>query len=256
MDIAVLIKRVPDPNIPPQFISVSEQGDEIVIHPAAQQSLNLYDLNALECALALKDRYGAKVTVISADDISGETHIRRALSMGADRAIRVDIGKAQRNDPFGTARAIASAIKGVGIPELVLAGRQSSDTDSGYVPFLVSYALAMPALSPVIAVGELLDGKLRVGRLAESTVEHFELSLPAMVLVSNELNRPRVPSLKGVMAAKKMPVETLPKQPESDTIRRNSQYALKPQKDASERLTYSSCSTEEKATALLASIGK
>lgn len=257
MEIVVLIKRVPDPNIPAQFVGVSGDGREVVVHPAAQYALNLYDLNALECALDLKERHGATVTAISVDQAAGEPMLRRALSMGADRAIRVEGGNAVHGSPQATARAIVAAIRKSGTPDLVIAGRQASDTDAGYVPFLVAHGLGLPALSPVVAIRPLEGPLMRVARLGDSGIELFEIRLPATILVSNEMNKPRTPSLKGVMLAKKVPIEvfapepaTLP-QPEAAAS-----YAKQAEKRSGNTVTYGNCSTDEKVAALLAALGK
>jgi electron transfer flavoprotein beta subunit len=257
--ICVLLKRVPDPNIPSQFVSIGPEKDDVILHPASQQSINLYDLNAVECALALKEKYGATVVVVTADEALGEQYLRRALSMGADRAVRVQAAPAHRRDAIATARMLEAAILYVGAPDIILCGRQSSDTDAGYTPYLVANALGLPAMSPIISVDRIEDGKIYVGKLGDSTVDIYEIVLPAMLLVSNEINKPRTPALKGVMAAKKMQIDVLDPGPllQADPAQLSRPtYALKSGTKSVQTVSYSACSVEEKAAALLATIGR
>ncbi len=253
MEIIVLIKRVPDPNLPEQFISISDSGEEILLHASSQYSINLYDLNAVEAAIALKETRGATVTVVTADDGSAEQYLRRVLAMGADRAMRVELEASARRDPFTTARAIAAAIKQKGNPSLVIAGRQASDTDAGYVPFLVAHELAIPAIAPVVAIKGLTDQNIRVGKLADASIDEYELTLPAMILVSNEMNKPRTPGLKGVMAAKKAVIDVIAA-PEERPSALRPKYVPKNGQRAVQGNTFIEGSDEDKAAALLAAL--
>ncbi|MGX5802646.1 electron transfer flavoprotein subunit beta/FixA family protein [Bradyrhizobium sp. Arg314] len=255
MEIFVLIKKVPDPNLPEQFVTVSEAQDEIVFHQASQYSVNLYDLNAVECAIGLKEAHGGSVTVVTADDASADQYLRRALSMGADRAIRVELAAGDRRDPFKTARAIVGAIQQQTAPSLIIAGRQASDTDAGYVPFLVAHGLRIPALSPIVAIRAVAANSMVVGKLCDASIDDYEIALPALLVVSNEMNKPRTPSLKGVMTAKKASIE-LSSPPTDDVNAVRPKYAPKKRQRAAQTTQFVNGSDEEKAAALLAALGK
>lgn len=252
MHILVLIKKVADPNMPAQFLSVSADGSEIALHSAAQFTINQYDLNAVEAAIALKEAHGGSVTVMTADDAGAETYLRRAVSMGADRAVRVAVGAEVRRNPLALAEAIAEAIRAIGLPDLILAGRQASDTDAGFVPHAVAVKLGLPSLSPVVslAVG---DGVVAAGKLADATIDDYEVPLPAVLCVSNEVNKPRMPSIKGVMASKKIAIEVI--EPTGTDVAVKVRYEGKGDGRKAQTVTYNACTDDEKAAALLEALG-
>lgn len=255
MDIVVLIKKVPDPNLPEQFVSISDTQDEIVLHASSQYSINLYDLNAVEAAIGLKESVGGKVTVVTADDASAEQYLRRVLAMGADEAIRVELDEKSRRDSIKTAKALVSALKTKGTPSLLIAGRQSSDADAGYVPFLVAHGLGIPSISPVISIKSANEKAVNVGKLADTTIDEYELTLPAMILVSNEINKPRTPGLKGVMAAKKATIEVIVPAP-GDGSSVQPKFSPKAEQRAAQATTFVEGSDDDKAAALLAALDK
>lgn len=254
MDIFVLVKKVPDPSLPDSFVGLSEGGDAIVLHPSSLRAINLYDLNAVECAVALKEALGGSVIVLTADDASADTYLRRALSMGADKAIRVDLDPALRDDAHATAQALAGAIRRGARPDLILAGRAASDTDAGYVPYLVASHLGIPALGPIIAVSEASAARIVASKLADASIDDYEVDLPALLLVSNEINKPRMPSIKGVMASKKAVIEVVSG---LAVTRRGgrSVFTRKPGRRQVETTVVKDNSDDEKAAALLASLG-
>lgn len=255
MNIVVLIKRVPDPNTPEQLVSISEFQDEIVLHASSQYTINQYDLNAVEAAVGLKEAQGATVTVVTADDASADQYLRRAIAMGADNAIRVELDGKSRRDPFKTAEAIVSALKQKEAASLLIAGRQSSDADAGYVPYLVANGLGIPALAPIVSIKAASEQTITVGKLADITIDEYEVTLPAMLLVSNEINKPRTPGLKGVMASKKATIEVI----QTDVSGHSTvppKYAPKKGQRAVQATRFIEGSDEDKAAALLAALDK
>lgn len=252
MHILALIKKVADPNMPAQFLSVSTDGREIALHSAAQFTLNQYDLNAVEAAIALKETQGGSVTVMTADDAGADSHLRRALSMGADRAVRVAVSAEVRRNPLALAEAIAEAIRTIGLPDLVLAGRQASDTDAGFVPHAVAVKLGLPSLSPVVTLSAG-DGVVVAGKLSEATIDDYEVPLPAVLCVSNEINKPRMPSIKGVMQSKKITIEVIEPTVAASAV--EVQYEGKAEGRKAQTVTFNACSDDEKAAALLAAMG-
>jgi electron transfer flavoprotein beta subunit len=252
MHILALIKKVADPNMPAQFLSVSADGREIALHSAAQFTINQYDLNAVEAAIALKEAQGGSVTVMTADDAGADTYLRRALSMGADRAVRVAVSAEVRRNPLALAEAIAEAIRTLGLPDLILAGRQASDTDAGFVPHAVAVKLGLPSLSPVVALSAG-GGMVVAGKLSEATIDEYEVHLSAVLCVSNEINKPRMPSIKGVMLSKKIAIEVI--EPTVAVSAAEVRYEGKGDGRKAQTVTYDACSDDEKAAALLAALG-
>jgi electron transfer flavoprotein beta subunit len=254
MDILVLVKKVPDPNLPDSFVSLSESGDAVVLHPSSQHTINLYDLNAVECAIALKEAHGGTVTVLTADDASADAYLRRAMSMGADKAVRVELDPALRGDAHATAKALAGAIQQGARPDLILAGRAASDTDAGYVPYLVAARLDIPALGPIVAVSEASAERIVAGKLTDTSIDDYEVILPALLLVSNEINKPRTPSIKGVMVSKKAVIEVV----SGLAVAREGAmptFARKPGRQQAETVVLKDSSDDDKAAALLAALG-
>src|SRR5438552_16171643 len=146
MDIVVTLKQVPDPDIPPSHFNVDEAARRVVPPADMAPVMNGYDAHALEAALRLKEQHGGKVTVISVGPDSARDTLKRAIAMGADAAIHVNDPALNDSDSTTTARALAAAIKKVGDYDLVLSGRQASDTDGGQVHIGVGTLLGLPVV--------------------------------------------------------------------------------------------------------------
>jgi len=202
MHIVVTIKQVPDPDIPPSHFKVDEAAKRVI--PPAQGSvvMNGYDANALEAALQLKEKHGGSVTVVSLGAAEVKDALKRALAMGADQAVQLTDAAYEQLDATGVAKALAAAIRKLEPADLVLSGRQASDTDSGQVMLGVGELLGLPAISPAEKI-EVNGGTARVERMIEDGYQVVEVQLPALIAVSSEMNEPRYPPLKGIMAAGK-----------------------------------------------------
>jgi electron transfer flavoprotein beta subunit len=202
MKIAVCVKQVPE-------------GASLRIDPGSKRldrsgegALNHFDANAVEEALRVKEASGdAEVVVVSFGPSSAADALRKALAMGADRAVLVSDEAAAGSDLVATSRALAGALEREG-PDLVLFGQQSADSDGAVLWAAVADRLRRPLVSQAseLTIG---DGSLRVKRQTEFGYDVIEASLPAVVAVSDAINEPRYPSLKGIMGAKKKPQETL-----------------------------------------------
>ena len=201
MDIIVTVKQVPDPDIPPSHFQVDEAARKVIPPQGVAPVMNGYDANALEAALRLKDKHGGKVTVVTLGGDSARDTLKRAIAMGADAAIHVNDPALLDPDSFTTARALAAAIKKIGACDLVLSGRQASDTDAGQVHLGIAELLGLPAVSPVQKVEEVADGSITVERIAEDGYQRVRMQLPGLLGMSSEANEPRYPPLKGIMAA-------------------------------------------------------
>jgi electron transfer flavoprotein beta subunit len=200
MNIVVTVKQVPDPDIPPNHFRVDEAANAVVPPQGVAPVMNGYDANALEAALRLKERHGGQVTVVTLGGAEARDTLKRALAMGADAAVLVDDPALRDGDSFTTATALAKAIEKIGEYDLILCGRQASDTDAGQVALGIGELLRLPAISPVIKI-EVADGGARVDRMAEDGHQVVEVPLPALLAVSSEIGEPRYPPLRGIMAA-------------------------------------------------------
>src|SRR5919202_5003992 len=201
MDIIVTVKQVPDPDIPPSHFQVDEAARKVIPPQGVAPVMNGYDANALEAALRLKDEHGGKVTVVTLGGDSARDTLKRAIAMGADAAIHINDPALLDADAFTTAQVLAAAIKKIGVYDLVLSGRQASDTDAGQVHLGVAVLLGLPAVSPIQKIEEVGEGSLVVQRIAEDGYQRVRVQLPALLGVSSELAEPRYPPLKGIMAA-------------------------------------------------------
>jgi electron transfer flavoprotein beta subunit len=199
--IAVCIKRVPDTET---RIKIGADGKSIV-EDGVKFVLNPYDEYAIEEALQLKEKSGdGEVVAIAMGSAASQETIRGALAMGADRGILLQTDAVSLN-PVTVAKVLAAELDGAGY-DLILFGKFAVDDSSQAVGTIVSELLSMPSVS---AVGhlEVADGKGTAEREIEGGVEVVEFSLPAVVTADKGLNEPRYPALRGIMMAKKKPLE-------------------------------------------------
>jgi len=201
MKIAVCVKEVPDagPNrrIDPGTLRMDRSGD---------RSLNAFDLNAVEEALRLRDAAGdGEVVLVSLGQGKALDSIRKGLGMGADRAVLVSDDAAAGSDLVATSTILAAALAAES-PDLVLLGQQASDSDGAVLWAAVADRLRMPVVSQVSEL-EVADGQITAKRQTEFGYDRIRAPLPAVLAVSDALNEPRYPSLKGIMGAKKKPQE-------------------------------------------------
>lgn len=201
LTIAVLIKQVPDMNA----IRIDRASGRIV--PSPQLVMSSYDAYAVEAALRLREAFGGEVIVVAAGPASARDVLTRALAMGADRAVHVQLPDVNATDTLGIARLLAGAVDPLGC-DLVLAGQTSDDLEAGQVGAQVAALLGLPVISNVVSIQ--LDGEdLTVSRDMEDGFQTVRAMLPALLLSSTGLDEPRLPSLKGIMAAKKKPFEAI-----------------------------------------------
>ncbi|TDV54073.1 electron transfer flavoprotein subunit beta/FixA family protein [Actinophytocola oryzae] len=203
-NIVVLVKQVPD--------TYSERklsdSDHTLDRDSADAVLDEINERAVEEALVIKEAHDGEVTVLTVGPDRATDAIRKALSMGADKAVHVVDDSLHGSDLLQTAKVIAAAITNVGDVDLVIAGNEASDGQGGAVPAVIAEILGFPQLTHARKV-ELDGTTLKVTRETDEGLTHLEASLPAVVSVSEKINEPRYPSFKGIMAAKKKPVEML-----------------------------------------------
>jgi len=182
--------------------------DGKVVEDGMNYILSKWDENALEAALTLKEKHGGEVTAVSIGPERAAEALRKALAMGADKAIHVNDAAAEGSDSFGFARILAAAAK-KGSYELILAGKQSQDTDMGGTGPMLAALLDWPVVANVIALDAASAKQFTVERQGHAGREVLEVTLPAVLTANDSLNEPRLASLRGIMQAKKKPFETL-----------------------------------------------
>ncbi|MGQ0613286.1 MAG: electron transfer flavoprotein subunit beta/FixA family protein [Planctomycetaceae bacterium] len=200
MEILVCIKRVPDSAA---RIQIAADGRSID-HAGVEHIISPYDEIALECALQLKERHGGAVTVLCLGPAEAAKELRQALAMGADKAVLLKDAGGGRG-PHGTATLLAEAIRGRP-HDIVLFGKQAIDSDNGAVGVIVASMLGLPIVTLVTKLA-LEEGKAVAHREAEGGTEVLEVKLPAAFSAQRGLAEPRYPSIKGIMMAKKKPIE-------------------------------------------------
>jgi electron transfer flavoprotein beta subunit len=200
MKIAVCVKHVPEGHS--RLDPASKRLDR-----SGEGALNHFDANAVEEALRLKGDSDTEVVVVSLGPAKAADSLRKALAMGADRAVLVSDDAAAGSDLVATSKVLAKALERENA-DLVLFGQQASDADGAVLWAAVAERLHRPVVSQVAEL-KLEDGSLRLKRQTEFGYDVIEAPLPAVIAVSDAINEPRYPSLKGIMGAKKKPFDTL-----------------------------------------------
>ncbi|MFC3961284.1 MULTISPECIES: electron transfer flavoprotein subunit beta/FixA family protein [Nocardia] len=202
-NIVVLIKQVPD--------TWSERklsdGDYTLDREAADAVLDEINERAVEEALLIKEAQGGEVTVLTAGPDRATEAIRKALSMGADKAIHINDPAIHGSDVVQTSYVLAAALGQIEGVELVISGNEATDGRMGTVPAIIAEYLGLPQLTHLRKL--TVDGDKVTGeRETDEGVFKLEANLPAIVSVNEKINEPRFPSFKGIMAAKKKEVQT------------------------------------------------
>ncbi len=203
MKIAVCVKQVPEATAPKRIDPGTKRLDR-----SGEGTLNPFDVHAVEEALRIRESSGeGEVVLVSVGPPRALEALRKALAMGADRALLVSDDAAAGSDLVATTAMLAKVLEREG-PDLVLFGQQSSDADGAVLGASVADRLRRPLISQA---AELIcsDGRVRAKRQTEYGYDVIEAPLPAVVAVSDAINEPRYPSLKGIMGAKRKPQETV-----------------------------------------------
>lgn len=199
MKIVVFVNHVPDTEtkvkVGADGVSIDSAGVNYMLSP--------YDEFAVEEALKTKQKFGGEVVAVSLGGDSNRETLRKALAMGCDKAVLLKDASAR--DSFGVAQGLADFAKEYDA-EIIFMGKQSIDYDSAQIGGLVAELLAMPSVSVVVKL-ELGDGTATAEREIEGGHEIVHIKLPAVISTQKGLNEPRYPSLKGIMDAKRKPIE-------------------------------------------------
>jgi electron transfer flavoprotein beta subunit len=197
----VCLKQVPDVYAPLQI------KDGELIQDSGRMVLNAYDASALEEALVLTEKHGGKVTAVLAGPEKAKETLRKGLAMGADEGVHIVTEEGSAYDSLYYAGLLAAFFRDKEY-HFISCGKQSQDTDAGLTGSMLAQLLELPYATN--AVGLTLEGdRLLVKRQGDHGQEMIELPSPGLVTCSNDMNEPRIPSLKGIMQSKKKPVETI-----------------------------------------------
>jgi electron transfer flavoprotein beta subunit len=203
MNIVVLVKQVPDTESERKLVP----GSGTLDRAAADGVINELDEFAIEEGLRIAQAHGGEVTILSVGPARAAESIRKALSMGAAKAVHVLDDEIAGSDALATSAVIAAALGHVGF-DLVIAGAESTDARTGVVPAMLAERLGVPQLTQASKV-DISGSEVTVRRMSDVGYAVVTASLPAVISVLEKINEPRYPSFKGIMAAKKKPVQTL-----------------------------------------------
>lgn len=198
MHIIVCIKQVPDAKdvrLDPRTNTLSREGVESIMNP--------YDRHALEEAVAIKEKLGGKVTVLSMGPPQAESALREAIACGADEGVLVSDRAVAGADTWATSYTLAQAIRTLDPPDLVICGKQAIDGDTAQVGPGLACRLGIPFAACVQKTREVAADHIAVERMMDDGYDALRLPLPALLTVVKDINEPRVASLKGKMKAKK-----------------------------------------------------
>jgi electron transfer flavoprotein beta subunit len=202
MKILVFVNHVPDTET-----KVKIAGDGKTIDPAGvNYMLSPYDEFAVEEALRTKQKFGGEVVAVSLGGDTNKETLRKALAMGCDKAVLLK--DTAPRDSFAVASSLAEYAKEYGA-EIIFTGKQSIDYDNAQVGGMVAEMLGIPSVSVVVKL-EIADGKVIAEREIEGGHEVVHATLPILISAQKGLNDPRYPSLKGIMDAKRKPIEEKP----------------------------------------------
>ncbi|PZM97366.1 MAG: electron transfer flavoprotein subunit beta [Actinobacteria bacterium] len=203
MNIVVLVKQVPDSGAERNL----RTDDNTVDRASANNVINEMDEYAIEEALKIQEAHGGEVTVLTMGPESATEAIRKALSMGPDKAVHIVDDALRGSCAVATSKVLAAAIRQLN-PDLVLCGAESTDGRVQVMPHMLAERLGIAALTGARKL--TIEGStLTIERQTEEGYEVVTASTPAVVSVWDTINEPRYPSFKGIMAAKKKPVQTL-----------------------------------------------
>ncbi len=193
------IKQVPDVYAPFQL----KDGDLVL--DTDRMMLNAYDASAVEEALVLSEKHGGDVEVVLIGPDKAKETIRKALAMGAAKGHHIHVDDTSGLDSAAFAKILTAFFKTVEF-DIIAVGKQSQDTDAGLTGAMLAQDLDLPYAANAVGL-EINDNKLEVKRQADTAQEVIALPTPCLVTCSNDMNEPRIPSLKGIMTSKRKPVD-------------------------------------------------
>lgn len=198
MNIIVCIKQVPATN----DVKINKDTNTLV-RDEAQSVINPFDTYAVEEGVRLKEATGGKITVISMGIPKVADILKECIAVGADDGILLSDRAFAGADTLATSAALAAGIKKIGDYDIIICGKQAIDGDTGQVGPELAERLGIPHITCVRKIEEIKEDYIRAQRMTDFGYEVIECSLPAVITVVKEINEPRLPSIKGMMKAKK-----------------------------------------------------
>jgi len=199
--VVVCMKQVPDTTevkIDPETKTLVREGVPSIINP--------FDVYAIEEGIRIRERHAGKVTILSMGPPQVKEALKEAVAMGADDAVLISDRAFAGSDTLATSYTLAKAIEKLGGVDLILCGKQAIDGDTAQVGPGVAEHLDIPHLTYVRKISELQPGYIRIERMVEGGYEVVETSLPCLITVVKEINEPRLPSMKGLMRARRQEI--------------------------------------------------
>jgi electron transfer flavoprotein beta subunit len=202
LEIIVPMKQVPDValNIKVKDGAVVEEGLSYVI--------SSWDETALEAALQITEDVGGEVTLLTIGPDKAAESLRKGLAMGAHKAIHVKYNDAKQTDSFAYAKILQKVLEGRDY-DLILTGKQAQDTDAGLTAPMLAEFLGLPQVTNIIRFSDVTEQNITLYRKGDHATEVLEMELPGVVTVNDSLNEPRLASMRGIMMAKKKPLEEI-----------------------------------------------
>lgn len=198
MNVVVCVKQVPgttEVRMNPETNTIVREGVKSILNP--------FDAYAIEEALRIRDAHGGKVTVLSMGIPSVAELLRETIALGADEAVLLSDRAFAGSDTLATAYALSMGLRRIGSFDLVLCGKQATDGDTAQVGPSLAEKLGVPHTTYVRAIEEISEAYIRCQRMTDDGYEVVEMPLPAVITVVKEINEPRLPSIKGMMRARK-----------------------------------------------------
>jgi electron transfer flavoprotein beta subunit len=201
MNMIVCVKQVLDPEASPASFKIDPVRNTMMQSTDLPPVISSFDDYAVEAALRIKDRQGGKITILSLGINLQRDVVKKPLSMGADELILLEDPAFVDGDSWSTGYALAAAIKKIGEFDLIFCGRQAADSDAGQVGSCIAEILELPQVTLAKKI-EVMNGKARIEKVTADGYEVVEVSIPALITVSNELGEPRYATIKGIISAK------------------------------------------------------
>lgn len=198
MNVIVCVKQVPattEVKMNKETNTIIREGIESIINP--------FDSYAVEEGLRIKDKTNGKVTVLSMGIPSVADILKETIGLGVDEAVLLSDRAFAGADSLATSYALSMGIRKIGSYDLIICGKQATDGDTAQVGPSLAEKLGIPHTTYVRRIEEIREGYIRCQRMTEDGYETIEMSLPAVITVVKEINEPRLPSIKGMMRAKK-----------------------------------------------------
>lgn len=179
-----------------------------VVEDGLQYVINAWDESGVEESVQLKENHKAETTAVSIGGGDVTEIIRRCYAMGIDKAMHVDDPQLEKADAFIYARTLQKVYEN-GDYDLIITGKQAQDTDNGQTGIILAENLGLPCVSNVVGIEVIDDSRLKVSRAGDMGTEMVEVELPAVLTVDVSINEPRLPSMRGIMMAKKKSFDTM-----------------------------------------------